>query len=188
MHKEELSKMGSAKIYFTEYLGIPCIHKVNVSPIEMSFYKQVAPQLKKQGINIPRLIDTHGNDLFIEYIPNQVPLSELNKAPETYQQFVLIHNCSLPFIPGCKLHCWTFEQTQKALSTLTLPKVTEDLLNHLCNLSTGLFQPSSFISWDTNAGNWGKRNNGEFVLFDWERFGQGSPAIDLAPLVHGLGN
>ncbi|MGI0118244.1 phosphotransferase family protein [Zooshikella sp. RANM57] len=180
--------MGSAEVYITEYLGVLCVHKVNVSPVEMSFYKQVAPQLEMQGINIPRLIDTNGNDLFLEYIPNQLSLSELNKAPETYKQLVLIHNCSLPFIPDRKLHCWTSEQTQNTLSVLDLPKFAEDLLNHLCKLSSVLFQSNSFISGDTNAGNWGKRNNGEFVLFDWERFVQGSPAIDLAPLVQGMGN
>ncbi|EMK6962173.1 choline kinase, partial [Vibrio cholerae] len=47
---------------------------------------------------------------------------------------------------------------------------------------------SCLISGDTNDGNWGIRQNGELVLFDWERFGYGSPAIDLAPLVQGLGS
>ncbi|WP_390909508.1 phosphotransferase family protein [Pantoea ananatis] len=42
-------------------------------------------------------------------------------------------------------------------------------------------------AYNTNAGNWGKRENGELVLFDWERFGPGSPATDLAPLVKGMG-
>lgn len=50
-----------------------------------------------------------------------------------------------------------------------------------------LFQPRTLISGDTNAGNWGKREQGEVVLFDWERFSTGSPAIDLAPLIKGMG-
>jgi thiamine kinase-like enzyme len=50
-----------------------------------------------------------------------------------------------------------------------------------------LFGYQSLISGDSNAGNWGRRANGEVVLFDWERFGTGSPAIDLAPLIKGMG-
>lgn len=34
----------------------------------------------------------------------------------------------------------------------------------------------------------GGEKNGEWVLFDWERFGTGSPAIDLAPLIKGMGS
>ncbi len=43
------------------------------------------------------------------------------------------------------------------------------------------------ISGDSNAGNWGQRENGELVLFDWERFSTGHVAIDLAPLIEGMG-
>jgi len=43
------------------------------------------------------------------------------------------------------------------------------------------------VSGDSNAGNWGKRESGDLVLFDWERFDKGSPAIDLAPLIKGMG-
>lgn len=50
-----------------------------------------------------------------------------------------------------------------------------------------MFGYQSLISGDSNAGNWGRRENGDLVLFDWERFGKGSPAIDLAPLVKGMG-
>lgn len=49
-----------------------------------------------------------------------------------------------------------------------------------------LLAPQLLVSGDTNHGNWGRRANGEAVLFDWERLGRGSPAIDLAPLVPGL--
>ncbi len=50
-----------------------------------------------------------------------------------------------------------------------------------------LFEKPCLISGDSNAGNWGRRENGERVLFDWERFGRASPAIDLAPLIKGMG-
>jgi hypothetical protein len=36
--------------------------------------------------------------------------------------------------------------------------------------------------------NWGVRADGSLVLFDWELFGPGVPAIDLAVSVPGLGD
>ena len=54
-------------------------------------------------------------------------------------------------------------------------------------MSDVLFNHNTLVSGDTNQGNWGKRDNGQIVLFDWERFGYGSPAIDLAPLVSHMG-
>jgi hypothetical protein len=49
-----------------------------------------------------------------------------------------------------------------------------------------LFAPVCPISADPNPNNWGIRNNGSLVLFDWERFTFGTPTIDLAILVPGL--
>src|SRR5579883_2966731 len=41
---------------------------------------------------------------------------------------------------------------------------------------------------DPNPTNWGLRADGTIVLYDWERFGQATPAIDLAITVPGLGD
>ncbi|CCN45263.1 Predicted choline kinase involved in LPS biosynthesis (fragment) [Vibrio nigripulchritudo MADA3029] len=71
---------------------------------------------------------------------------------------------------------------------LELPDVSVDALNHIQNTEHSIFTMQSFISGDTNNGNWGRRYNGELVLFDWERFGLGCPTIDLAPLVSGMGS
>lgn len=49
-----------------------------------------------------------------------------------------------------------------------------------------LFAPQCWISGDPNPLNWGLRNDGTAVLFDWERFGQGSAALDLAITAPGL--
>ena len=43
------------------------------------------------------------------------------------------------------------------------------------------------ISGDPNPTNWSVREDGTVVLFDWERVGYGTPALDLAITVPGLG-
>jgi hypothetical protein len=50
----------------------------------------------------------------------------------------------------------------------------------------GLFAPLCCISGDPNPTNWGMREDGTVVLFDWERFGKGSPSLDIAISMPGL--
>jgi aminoglycoside phosphotransferase (APT) family kinase protein len=54
--------------------------------------------------------------------------------------------------------------------------------------SQPIFAPWCWISGDPNPLNWGLRADGSLVLFDWELFGPGTPAIDLAIIIPGLGN
>ncbi len=54
--------------------------------------------------------------------------------------------------------------------------------------SQDLFRPLCSISGDPNPTNWGLRQDRTPVLFDWERFGAGTLALDLAVTVTGLGN
>ncbi len=54
--------------------------------------------------------------------------------------------------------------------------------------SQQLFRPLCSISGDPNPTNWGMRRDRTLVLYDWERFGTGTPALDLAVTVPGLGN
>ena len=86
-----------------------------------------------------------------------------------------------------KRHQWSLDDTTSALSSLQLPQVTQDSLKYIQSQSDALFNHDTLISGDSNEGNWGRRDNGQIVLFDWERFGFGSPAIDLAPLVSQMG-
>ncbi len=64
-----------------------------------------------------------------------------------------------------------------------LAPILEDLrLSHQT-----LFAPQCWISRDPNPTNWGLRGDGTMVLYDWERFGKATPAVDLAITVPGLG-
>lgn len=185
---KELTQMGAAKVFLTEYSGVQCIEKRCASLVEINFYQNVAPLLKSSGVNTPQLIGVRDNSLLIEYIPNRVTLTELNSSSDTFVQLANIHRAS-PLISEClKHHEWSEQQTENALDLIKLPQIAVEAVKRIQSQSSVLFNTDGIISGDTNDGNWGKRANGELVLFDWERFGKGSPAIDLAPLVYRMGS
>ena len=185
MSDEDLSKMGSAKVSLVELDGTTCVRKQGASEVESAFYQHAAQHLK--GVNSPALILNDGPDLFLEYIPNSIPLSELQQTSSVYQQLADIHNSRYVPTFDVKQHRWNENDTDIALASLNLPLVTQDSLKYIQSLSRSLFNHNTLVSGDSNEGNWGRRDNGELVLFDWERFGYGSPAIDLAPLVSRMG-
>jgi len=152
----------------------------------VDFYRTVAPNLV--GVNTPILLKVDGRDLYIERIHNAVTLNELRSRVDLYSQLANLHRSEyLPEVP-VKNHTWTISDTIEALNTLALPDEMASSIKRMQSLSGKIFERKALISGDTNDGNWGTRNNRELVLFDWERFSKGSPAIDLAPLVHGLGS
>lgn len=90
-----------------------------------------------------------------------------------------------PFLPQ-----WTNELTERALENFSQDSARplRALLEPLHKRSHELFIPQCWISGDTNRGNWSLRDDGTLVLFDWERFGLGTPAIDVAITIPGLGH
>ena len=80
--------------------------------------------------------------------------------------------------------------TNKALLLLPSSAVKRllPLLRRAQEQSQSLFNPSGLISGDTNPANWGLRRDETLVLYDWERFGFGKPALDLAITIPWLGN
>ncbi|WP_036748160.1 phosphotransferase [Photobacterium galatheae] len=182
--------MGHAQVLLKEDHGVPYIEKRHATDVEMHFYLNIAPQLATLGVHTPRLYhcDTENHVLQLEYIPTPVTLEALNEDSRCFRQLAAIHHFSrLPEHPK-RLHQWTEQQTVQALRHLQLPGTAEAHLHQLRAQSETLFYPHACLSGDSNAGNWGIRDNGDLVLFDWERFGEGSPAIDLAPLVKGMGD
>ncbi|EKO3566891.1 phosphotransferase [Vibrio metschnikovii] len=186
MSTQDLSKMGAARVTIEEFGNSFCVRKQNASDVEVNFYQHAASKLN--GVNIPKLYKVQEKDLFIEFIPNRITLKELRKNSSVFEQLASIH-CSKykPFFSP-KEHRWSVTSTELAFEALKLPCSSHNTITSIQALSHVLFDHSGLISGDTNDGNWGMRNNGELVLFDWERFGYGSPAIDLAPLVQGMGS
>ncbi|MFW7523153.1 phosphotransferase [Vibrio ostreicida] len=186
MMTANLAQMGPAQVTVVDINGKSCIRKQGASPVELNFYQFSAPQL--DGVNTPRLLDVKGDDLYIEYIPNTITLDELLAQNLTFEQLARIHQSDFQPTHPLKQHHWTESNTDLALNSLNLPQITNDSLRTIQHLSQDLFSSQRLVSGDTNQGNWGIKHNGELVLFDWERFGFGSPAIDLAPLIKGLGS
>jgi aminoglycoside phosphotransferase (APT) family kinase protein len=85
---------------------------------------------------------------------------------------------------------WTPEMTSSAVSFFGSARKQDlaDALTRLERESQPLFEPHCWICGDPNPRNWGMRADGSAVLFDWELFGPGSPAMDLAIVVPGLGD
>lgn len=83
---------------------------------------------------------------------------------------------------------WTSEMTAVALSCVAAEHAgaVRSTLQRAMEQSQALFAPACWISGDPNPTNWGLRGDGSVVLFDWERFGRGTPAIDVAITIPGL--
>lgn len=184
--QRELAKMGSASVHIQLLDGTPCISKNGASPVERHFYQCAAPHLR--GINTPALLKVEEETLFLERIPHPVTLTQLHHNEQTFAQLASLHNAKYQPDFAVKTHGWSLADTNAALSELCLPGSANATIRHIQQRGRELFAQRTLISGDTNNGNWGTRNNGELVLFDWERFGYGSPAIDLAPLVPRMGS
>lgn len=185
MKKQDLSQMGAARVSIEKFEDEPCIYKQGASSVEIDFYQYAAGKLT--DVNTPKLIEVKGNNLVIEFIPHGVMLDELYVNNSTFEQLAHIHNSKYQPNFSVKEHSWKTCSTDLALNILNFPAVTQDSIRTIQGMSFELFNHKGLISGDSNDGNWGVRENGELVLFDWERFGFGSPSIDLAPLVQGLG-
>ncbi|MGL5609631.1 MAG: phosphotransferase family protein [Aeromonas veronii] len=186
MTQEELAKMGGASVNIQLLDGKPCIRKSGASPVERHFYQRAALHLSR--LNTPALLKVEGETLFLEQIPHPVTLTQLHHNEQTFAQLANLHTANYQPDFAVKTHGWSLVDTNEALSVLCLPEAVNEKIRHIQQVGHELFEESCLISGDSNEGNWGTRNNGELVLFDWERFGYGSPAIDLAPLVPRMGS
>jgi len=182
--------MGSARVTLTvDDAGHQAIDKYPVSEVEFAFYQHTAARLNQAGIATPALLsaDPGLRKLRLEYLPCTLDQTAV-AADEILAMLGRLHG--YPRSPEWLYHRhgWSETALEKTLRLLALPDRTAQQLRSFQRASDVLFNDQTLISGDSNAGNWGKRESGEIVLFDWERFGTGSPAIDLAPLIKGMGS
>lgn len=189
MSAHDLSKMGTAKVtLFADAEGHRAIEKCPVSDVEYAFYQCAAHQLNHVKVTSPVLLfaDPALRQLRLEYIPHPVD-QDVVAADDVLSMLARLHR--YPPHPGWTYHhhTWSESAFEKSLTLLALPDKAAQQLQCFQYGSDALFYSQCLVSGDSNAGNWGRRDNGDLVLFDWERFGTGSPAIDLAPLIKGMG-
>lgn len=189
MSVENLSRMGVASVaLLVDEAGYQFIEKYPVGEVEYHFYQQTARELTHAGVAIPKLLsaDPDLRRLRLEYIPREV-----NQDDVSGDEILATLNCLHRYTASPQWlyhnHAWSEYALEYSLRLLALPDKNARQLRRFRQCSDVLFGYQSLISGDSNAGNWGRRANGDVVLFDWERFGRGSPAIDLAPLIKGMG-
>jgi Ser/Thr protein kinase RdoA (MazF antagonist) len=92
-------------------------------------------------------------------------------------------------LPEIEPHDWRPAATRAALSYLPPEHAAAlaPILDRLQQEHAALDEDWCWISGDPNPRNWGLRDDGTPVLFDWELFAPGVPATDLAIIVPGLG-
>lgn len=161
---------------------------------EAEFYEQVAPQLQAQGVQLPARYWSRQVQnmwwLIIEYVPHVLSPDRWSADPAVVGNLAHLHGAQLTHRPRHLYRPqWTSAMTTAVLSFYTADEqaVLQPLLERLAASCQPLTADLCYISGDPNPRNWGVRPNGEVVLYDWERFGRGTPAIDLAISVPGLG-
>jgi aminoglycoside phosphotransferase (APT) family kinase protein len=119
--------------------------------------------------------------LVLEYVPRALPRARWRADAQVLGALARLHGCALPLEEGDRFRPRWPEEWKGSVAG------ARAALERLRREALPLLEPGVWISGDPNPTNWGVRANREVVLFDWERFGRGHPALDLAITVPGLG-
>lgn len=202
LHTRHLSGVAGADNGCTlvNFDGTSLIVKTSSSPREQSFYVHHADALRSAGVDVPHLIqsgtDEQGNYfIVIEHILRALPKEQWRHNSHQVEMLSRLHRATWgsaqshiadPFRPR-----WTSDMTEHVLDWFARSLHSTEIRQQLLDAQT-LWETLNFnqccISGDPNPTNWCQRYDGSLVLVDWERFGYGTPAIDLAILLPGLGS
>lgn len=189
---ELLAGLGYGRAYKVETGKGWLVLKGSPEKRERLFYEMLAPQVNAAGVLTPELLWSHQdgelNWIALELLPAILPESRWQTDDEVLEKLALLHNLDID-LRGIAPEAmqWSADMNRLALSTMPAD-VAGKLENRLEELRRDfqyLFAPTYFLSGDPSARNWGIRKNGELVLFDWERFGFGTPQLDLACVAFG---
>jgi aminoglycoside phosphotransferase (APT) family kinase protein len=172
------------------------ILKSDVKPAELYFYQHIAPFLRQAQIPIPDAyftLDDATRWLVMEDIPQPLPRERWRGDAEIATVLARLHQVPVDTIPPMPAGVgyvagWDDILSEKALACFdeATREVLRPRLAGLCEKSQHLFVRQCAVSGDSNPMNWGVRQDGSAVLFDWERFTIATPAIDLSITVGGL--
>ncbi|MFY9286211.1 MAG: phosphotransferase [Tissierellaceae bacterium] len=176
---------------------ISVIVKQMKEPQEYLFYKECTKYLQDFESHIPSLLFSHKEEvdhwIIIEDLEKPFPKDRWFADKEVLQVLFKFHTrtwgkdlpLKSPYSPS-----WQDEMNHRVLELLpnNIRGQVEGDLFRLQREAKDLFKPICWLSGDTNPTNWGIRRDGTVVIFDWERNCTGSPAIDLAITMPGLGS
>jgi aminoglycoside phosphotransferase (APT) family kinase protein len=164
-----------------------CVLKLDPHEIEQKFYTRFAVEVSESGLGVPRLLGHSQDDyLLLERVdtdlePNIEPqtlVEELHRLHTT----VAVPRDDVLFQPQ-----WPSDLTCQALERLNVSdRAIWRRAGECRNTALDAWAPECVISGDPNPSNWGRRERGQLVLFDWERFGVGQPELDVAIVMRGL--
>lgn len=162
-------------------------------PVETHVYTALSETFESHDITTPRLLWAEDAWLVIEDIPHPLPRERWDADVELLAMLRRLHSLPLDqsqMPPGAYVPAWPEGLSESALALLPGQERAdlEPLLERARQDTLPLFDPACPISGDPNPLNWGLRDDGALVLYDWERFTLGTPAIDLAITVPGLGD
>lgn len=192
-----LHGIGSVGAYRCFSTQESVVAKVTPSRQEYAVYSEIRPRLTHWGVSMPETLG-HGQEgqtfwWVMEDVPRPLPKHRWQADPAMVETLFRLHarswQSAFP-IPNPFRPQWTDETTLAAVSCFDKGG-RSTLAHHLAlwkQAAIPLLNPCCWISGDPNPTNWGIREDGAVVLFDWERFGLGTPAIDLAITMPGLGS
>lgn len=174
--------------------------KVGTNPIERNFYEGYAKALREKGVATPVLYHSGssaelGAWLLLEYIPKPFPEERFRADPQQLRALFQLHQQTWaqhqPLLDAYYTPVWSESMTETLMDWFARSTERDSIRNSLEQARLrfhGFPLTDCCISGDANQTNWRIREDGEVVLLDWERFGYGTPAFDLAVTIPGLGS
>lgn len=193
-----LAGLGLGQVYSAHLGPRPAIIKIAPSPRERWFYQHLALPLARCGISTPLLLwagtlpaaqSPERSVIVLEKIPCLLPKTRWRADPGTLATLARLHSGTtlgrLP--PGSMLKAehWPAGMNEEAAQIFAKAEQAHMVLEQARRRSHTFLAPEHIVSGDPNGSNWGLRRIGQLVLFDWERVGLGSAALDLAGVAYG---
>ncbi|MEM7113272.1 MAG: aminoglycoside phosphotransferase family protein [Chloroflexota bacterium] len=198
---QRLYGLSQNEVWLIKFANIDLILKSSTSGREARFYAQVGPILRKNDVAIPICYEQFAENgiqwLALEYVPRPFPKERWLADGEALLLLYRLHQTTLNNPPKDRFQpAWSDDLTLQAAQILAGSADDVQLLRRVAIECQLLFAGTSWLSGDPNPKNWGigdgrlannRLANNRLILFDWERFCQGDPAIDLAITVPGFG-
>lgn len=197
---ESLQGVAGSGVSRVHFPSISVIVKSSLSGRERKFYEQHSARLHDCGVNVPIVYGSGGDSLGMNWVVLEdipYPLAKNGWVGNTAQLQILcnLHSATWgdqrPVLEAAYCPTWDDGMTERACNWFARSSDGDEIRSRLMDAQQRcqtLFAPQCCLSGDPNPTNWRVREDGSLVLIDWERFCYGSPAIDLAITLPGLGS
>jgi hypothetical protein len=158
---------------------------------EARFYREMREALLAHGVDTPLCLFAVQLDgdawLGLEYVPQAFPPARFPCDDAVLDALAGVHSVE---VDGAEAHLaldWRDEHTRAVAAQFgARASEVEAALRDLQELRQA--GPEALIWGDSNPLNWAMREDGRPVLLDWQRWGRGWRAYDLAGVIPGLGD